>query len=237
MRYVSTKLCRRLVSDDPPKTLVDKCVATWKRTDGDIREIVRTIATSPEFNSRAAYRSKVKSPFEYAVSAVRAVGGHVLLPEDDTGSDRVQVALGKGKVGRPLQLNAQRTVIGQVGVMGQPLYQCQPPTGYPEDSRKWVSSGALISRLNYALGLTAGNLQDVDVSAAQALVADGELDTATLVSRLEDQILNVDISPATRATLLRQAKEEAGDGSSAAGVDTTRRLVALVLGSPEFQRR
>src|SRR5689334_11951705 len=73
-RFISTKLVRRFVSDTPPQALVDRVAAVYARTDGDIREMMRTILTSPEFNSREAYRAKIKSPFELAVSAVRATG-------------------------------------------------------------------------------------------------------------------------------------------------------------------
>src|SRR5205823_8772756 len=66
------------------------------------------------------------------------------------------------KGGGYLDLNTT-SVVGQVGTMGQPLFQYQAPTGYPEDSRKWVSSGALISRLNFSLALTGGKLTDVSL--------------------------------------------------------------------------
>lgn len=233
MRFISTKLCRRLVADEPPASLVDKCVATWKRTDGDLREIYRTIVTSPEFYTRAAYRQKIKSPFEYAVSSVRAVGG-TFRPEVLENMASIRVAI-PGNNARGMNINAQRTVVGQIAVMGQPLYQYQAPTGYPEDSRKWVSSGALISRLNFSLALASGRLADIDVSGAQKLV-EGTPDTALLVNRVGDSLLNGEMTPSTRATLLKQATTTPGNAEAAA-TDGPFRVVALVLGSPEFQRR
>jgi uncharacterized protein (DUF1800 family) len=219
MRFVSRKLCQRFVSDDPPTALIDKCVATWKRTDGDLREVVRTIVTSTEFFGRAAYRQKIKSPFEYAVSSVRALGG--------------DVDLSAAAARRPARgANAPaRTLTGQIAAMGQPLFQHQAPTGYPEDSRKWVSSGALIARLNFALALTGKRLAGLDLPRIDR----GDPGTATTraearVEALVATLLQGDVSASTRATLL---KEAAADGSAAGGD----RLVALVIGSPEFQRR
>src|SRR5205807_1892415 len=117
--------------------------------------------------------------------------------------------------------------------MGQPLFQYQAPTGYPEDSRKWVSSGALISRLNFALALTGGKLGDVRLNDATEAVAG---DPVRTIDRTAAQILHVPISPATRATLLKRAGTP-GNGPAAAGPGGTgSRVAALLLGSPEFQR-
>ncbi|MFY7951577.1 MAG: DUF1800 domain-containing protein, partial [Armatimonadaceae bacterium] len=163
MRHVSRKLCVRFVSDNPPAALVERCVQTWRRTDGDIREVVRTIAFSPEFLSRASFRTKIKSPFEYAVSSVRALGGTVL--------ERFGTGLGvrpTNNAGSPTSLE------GQVNLMGQPLFRYAFPTGWPEDSSKWVSSGALISRINFALSLTSGQLRDVILAGKATDLGEGK---------------------------------------------------------------
>jgi uncharacterized protein (DUF1800 family) len=229
MHFISTELCRRLVSDDPPKSLIDKCVATWNRTDGDLREIYRTIVTSPEFYSRAAYRQKIKSPFEYAISSVRALGGTIDLERDSTPDFGLRL-VGEERRG----VNLGRSLAGQVATMGQPLYQYQAPTGWPEDSHRWVSSGALIARLNFSLALTGGKVADVSLPSSAALAAN---DPAHLVNALTDHILNGEVSPSTRATLLKQATTTPGNEQVARETDTAGRLTALVLGSPEFQRR
>jgi uncharacterized protein (DUF1800 family) len=255
MKHVSYQLCQRLVADEPPASLVNKCVATWKSTSGDMREIVRTILTSPEFNSRAAYRQKIKSPFEYAVSSARAVGATYVFNTPE-GRPRQRARQGAaafglvGKTGNAYNGNANVQFLpGQVAVMGQPLFQFQPPTGYPEDSRKWVSSGALISRLNFSLALTRGKIGDLDLTQMHdTLLNGGQGITATqYVSRLADALLSGDVSPATRATLLKEAKSLTETNGAVAttasntptGTDreTAQKLVALVLGSPEFQRR
>lgn len=233
MKHVSWQLCQRLVSDDPPASLVNKCVATWKKTDGDIREIVRTIITSPEFNSRMAYRQKIKSPFEFAVSSVRALGGTL---EQPTLASIQRVKAGNPKKGNALESIGNNTLIGQVSIMGEPIFQYQAPTGYPEDSRKWVSSGALISRLNYSLALTNGKMIDISLPNLEQTVARSG-DPGHLVNNLAQQIVQTGISPTTRATLIKEVGPAPDAASTAADVTTVSRLAALMLGSPEFQRR
>src|SRR6266403_1838903 len=128
-KFISTKLARRFVSDNPPPSLVNRMAETFKSSDGDIRAVLKTMIWSPEFWSRDAYRAKIKTPFELVVSAARA-----------TGSD----------VDTPLPL------VQWIGRIGEPLYQCQPPTGYADKAEAWVNTGALLNRLNYSLAL-AGN--------------------------------------------------------------------------------
>ena len=103
--FIATKLARRFVSDSPPPALVERAAATFTRTDGDIREVVRTILTSPEFFSHAAYRAKVKSPFEVVVSALRALGA-----EPDTTLRTAQM----------------------IAPLGEPIFGHQAPNGWPE---------------------------------------------------------------------------------------------------------
>ena len=76
-RFIATKLLRRFVSDTPPASLVDRVAARFRATDGDLREVVRTILTSPEFFAADADRAKIKTPFEFVVSAVRATDAEV----------------------------------------------------------------------------------------------------------------------------------------------------------------
>lgn len=251
MKHVSYQLCQRFVADTPPPALVDKCVATWKRTDGDLREIVQTIVTSPEFYAPTAYRSKIKSPFEYAVSSVRALGGTYAEVSNTgrgrrqgQGPARVATSLIKPPKGGGYLDASETTLLGQVGTMGQPLFQYQAPTGYPEDSSKWVSAGALISRLNFALALTDGKLGDVTGVHLPTAQTDAKSvpakEAGQLMDTLAAQILHTPIAPATRATLLKQMNGDAPTSatvSTASGSVTAPRVAALLLGSPEFQRR
>jgi len=143
-RFVSTKLARKLVADDPPAVLVDRATETFRRTDGDIRQVVRAIVTSPEFLGPDYRSAKVKTPLEFVVSAVRASGASV--------TDATALA--------------QR-----VGTMGMPLYMQQPPTGYKDTAEAWVSTLGLLARLNFALDLLGGRVAGVSVDASKLLLS------------------------------------------------------------------
>jgi len=161
-RFIATKLARRFVADTPPPALVDRAAARFRETDGDIREVVRTIVTSPEFFAAEAYRAKVKSPFEFVVSAVRA-----------TGSDVVDAL--------PL--------VQAVRQLGMPLYMCQPPTGYADRADAWVNTGALLNRMNFALQLVSGKMRAVQPgtgSIAAALGGDVSEATAATIAKTSD---------------------------------------------------
>jgi uncharacterized protein (DUF1800 family) len=133
-RFIAYKLCQRLVADEPPSPLVDRVARRFLATRGDLRETVKAIAGSAEFWSPHVYGAKVKSPFEYAVSAIRAVGGRIDNP-------------------LPLARELQK--------LGEPLYLAQPPTGYAETAEAWVSSGALLNRINFAIALAENKMPGV----------------------------------------------------------------------------
>jgi uncharacterized protein (DUF1800 family) len=175
--FIATKLTRRFVADDPPKALVDRAAQTFRETDGDIREVVRTIITSPEFFAAESYRAKVKTPFEFVVSSVRATGTETRNPQQ---------------------------LVGAVKTLGMPLYGCQPPTGYSDKAEAWVNSGALLNRMNFAVSLTR---------AKSAITGD-----ALIASALAGEVSQSTAGTIAKATNAPQA-------------------LALVLGSPEFQRR
>ena len=138
--FISLKLAERFVSDDPPPALVDRMAKTFLKKKGDIREVLNTLFHSPEFWDDTTYRAKVKTPLEFVASAVRATGAEI----DDA---------------QPL--------VGQLNRMGMPLYGAQPPTGYSMKAETWVSSSALLNRMNFALALTSGKIKGVKVDAAQ----------------------------------------------------------------------
>ncbi len=129
-RFIATKLVRRFVSDDPPPALIDRAADRFRRTDGDLREVVSTILHSPEFRSADAYGAKAKSPFEFVVSALRA---------------------------STADLDGAQPYVRMLQEMGMPLYQCQPPTGYADSSDAWINSGALVARMNAAVRLSGGD--------------------------------------------------------------------------------
>lgn len=147
-RFISWRLAQRFVADDPPASIVEKCANTFLRTDGDIRSVLETLLMSDEFNAPAARRTKIKSPLEFAASAIRALDGSV-----DDGK-----ALGK-----------------YLGDMGMPLYECKPPTGWSNRGRDWVNVSAQLYRFNLAAALAANSLHGVTIPARRAPV-DGAID-------------------------------------------------------------
>jgi uncharacterized protein (DUF1800 family) len=132
--FISTKLVRRFVADEPPQALVDRAARRFLDSDGNLREVVRTILLSPEFLSPAAHRAKVKTPFEFVVSALRA--------------SSAQIQRGAGLM-RALQQ------------LGMPLYMAQPPTGYADTADAWVNTGGLVNRMNFAVSLVENRVPGV----------------------------------------------------------------------------
>jgi uncharacterized protein (DUF1800 family) len=212
-RFISTKLARHFVSDDPPAALVDRMAATFRSTDGDIRAVMTTLVSSPEFWSREAYRAKIKTPFEVVVSAVRALDGQRGSPE----------------------------LAREVGRLGQPLYEAQPPTGYPDRAESWVNTGALLGRMNFALSLAHNRFRTAPVDLDGVIGAVDRTQPARVLDTLLTAVLHGAATPQTRAVLTAQLQNPeitrtTGDDRVASETDVEK-LAALVLGSPEFQRR
>jgi uncharacterized protein (DUF1800 family) len=212
--FISNKLAMRFVADDPPESLVQRMAQTFTKTDGDIREVLRTMYQSPEFWTPEAYRAKVKTPLEFVVSAVRASGADVENPQ---------------------ALNQQ------LQKLGMPLYGMQPPTGYSMKADAWVNSAALLNRMNFGLALAAGRLPGIQWNPATA-VADNQVsaDPTAALARFESALLDGDVSRQTHATILNQLNDPqaATRNNVPAAQGINMRLIAgLLLGSPEFQRR
>jgi|HubBroStandDraft_5_1064220.scaffolds.fasta_scaffold37513_1 uncharacterized protein (DUF1800 family) len=224
--FISLKLAERFVSDDPPATLVDRMAKTFLKKKGDIREVLNMLFHSHEFWDDTTYRAKVKTPLEFVASAVRATGAEI----DDA---------------QPL--------VGQLNRMGMPLYGAQPPTGYSMKAETWVSSSALLNRMNFALALTGGKIKGVKVDAIQigGNNPSPPPDAAATLAALEANLLVGGVSQQTHDSIVAQiaaagkngaqAKQDSkgvpsksGNGARAPDVST---IAGLLLGSPEFQRR
>jgi len=233
-KHIAYELCQRFVADDPPSELVDRAAKIFLLSDGDLRMVVRSIVTSPEFFSPRAYRAKIKSPFEYAASAVRAAGAQFSdappLAAKVRATAEGAAALGYGAP--KLSADRRKSLNWWVHDMGEPLFAFSAPTGYPEISAKWVSPGALIDRLNFAMALTSQNVSDLRPDPARFLRGADADQPATVVDRLADALLHGEMTASTRKTLMNQLPH----GDAAATVDA-RKLAALLLGSPEFQRK
>ena len=256
--YIALKLARHFVSDVPPTGLVDRAAATFTRTNGDIREVVRTIITSPEFFSSAAFQSKVKSPFEVVTSALRALGAQ---PD-----------------------NTPRTA-QFVAALGQPIYGHQAPNGWPDTGDQWMNTGAILNRINFGIAVAANRVPGVSATGfngadalrnapldqqvegvvqallgghvstdTRAILTNGEnpflnsaaaLDSNGMMKPLpvDDPDLGLMVPPMARDGRAQQAQKGVKPALRAAPFTQTPQLkglpqiVGLALGSPEFQRR
>jgi len=211
-KFISTKLARRFVSDNPAAPLVARMAKTFESSDGDIRAVMHTMIYSPEFWSRDAYRAKIKTPLELVVSAVRALGTDV-----DTAMPLVQ----------------------WVGRIGEPLYQCQPPTGYADNAEAWVNTGALLNRLNFSLTLAGNKVRGARANVGSLLGVDATEPKVALQRALQI-FLGGQASTTTLETLQKQLDSpqvlQAKLNDPVKKVDLGV-VTGLVLGAPEFQRR
>ncbi len=164
MHHVSAKLCARFVADEPPDGCIDAAVDAWQKTRGDIRAVLRAIFTSPDFWTPQAVGSKVKTPFEFIVSALRATG-----VEPDSSPRFAQL----------------------VARLGEPLYQQPAPTGYAETEAHWVNSGALLARMNAALAIAkdCSSITPTDDHAKLVDMIDQQLLAGTMSAHTKSVIL------------------------------------------------
>ncbi|HYJ86924.1 MAG TPA: DUF1800 domain-containing protein [Pyrinomonadaceae bacterium] len=245
-KYISTKLARYFVTDNPSPALVDRVAAAFTRSKGDIRETVRAIVTSHEFNSPEAYRAKIKRPFELTVSALRTLGA---------------------------ETNGGPQLHQWIARMGEPLYGYQTPNGYSDLAESWVNTGGLLERMNFGLALASNRIPGTRVNLDRFLANTEQresLSKAQTMDRFLSLIVAGEISPKTRATLLKQLDEQIvmapaskpaaqmpSDNVGVAGGemmnerprrqqlaraeaninDPVTKIVGLILGSPEFQRQ
>lgn len=214
-KFISKKLAMRFVSDTPPQALVDRMAATFQKTDGDIKEVLRTMLKSPEFWSESAYRAKVKTPLEFVVSAVRAEGADIK--------------------------NTQ-VLAGTLQRLGMPLYGQQPPTGYSMKADAWVNSAALLNRMNFALALASGRLPTLQLDPKIPLRGETPTSPDQAFSALSKALVAGDLSAETRATISKQIeadpqKQNQAMLDSASQTPNLALISGLLLGSPEFQRR
>jgi uncharacterized protein (DUF1800 family) len=226
-RFLSTKLATEFVSDTPPKSLVDRMTKTYLKTHGDIRQVLRTMFHSPEFWSRDADRAKLKTPLEFVVSSLRATDADVE--------------------------NAS-AVAASLDRLGMPLYGVQQPNGYSLKADPWLGAEALLARMNFALALTANRLPGVSIAPAQSAESAEQSEM-----QLEETLLNGRVAAHTHEVVLQEmesaqatpvaaavfAKKQPGRRSDlfapaaqrVAPISQPALAAALLLGSPDFQRR
>jgi uncharacterized protein (DUF1800 family) len=251
-KYIATKLARRFISDSPPQAVIDQAAAVFLKTDGDIREVVRSIITSNEFYSQKAFRAKVKSPFEVVVSAMRAMNA-----EPDSTPRTAQM----------------------ITYLGAPIYGHQAPNGYPETGDAWMNTGSILNRINFGIAAAANRIPGARVGSIPGLDTLGSAPRQKQVDAVVTVLLGGSASADTRAVLMSgenpllanampadidMAAADSADGTdmmaaprpgSGTGPRGARQnplgranasvpqlrgiaqVVGLALGSPEFQRR
>lgn len=126
--FICRKIAVRFVNDNPSKALTDKMVKTFLSKNGDIKEVLLTMVSAPEFWNNDAIRQKTKSPFELAMSAVRSLNADI---------------------DRPYAL------YNAINKMGQKMYAYQAPTGFPDRGQYWINTGALLNRMNFGLSIAS----------------------------------------------------------------------------------
>jgi uncharacterized protein (DUF1800 family) len=226
-RFLSTKLATEFVSDTPPKSLVDRMTKTYLKTHGDVRQVLRTMFHSPDFFSRDAYRAKLKTPLEFVVSSLRATDANV---------------------------DNATALAASLDRLGMPLYGVQQPNGYSLKADPWLGAEALLARMNFALVLTANRLPGVSVAMAQSPESAEQSEM-----QLEETLLDGRVAAHTHEVVLQEmesaqaapvaaaafAKGQPGRRSdlfapaAQRGVPISQSALgaALLLGSPDFQRR
>jgi hypothetical protein len=196
--------------------------------------VLRAILTSPDFYAPTVFRSKVKSPFELAASALRA------LDADTSGAPALHDWIRR---------------------MGQPLYQHQAPTGYKETSQAWVNTGIFINRVNFLGALAAGQIPGTRFDASRLISTSSVSDAEVLTSKLAALLLHTDLSaegrrairaslnqPQPRPAVFDTEAVRSARGNNPAVMTTQAmpdqesarhitQVISLLLGSTEFQRR
>ncbi len=208
--FISLKLAKRFVADDPPPSLVNRMAGTFTKTEGDLREVMQTMLASPEFWSQGAYQAKVKTPFEMIVSAVRA-----------TNADVTSAFL----------------LVNQLQKLGEPLYRKIEPTGYSSSNAEWISSAGLLDRMNFALALAHNRVPGVkvDVTEWQTMTERNPMELARWIL---DQDPSPQTKAAIEKALNDPDLQNQLAQNAKAGPPQLPSLIAgLVIGSPEFQRR
>ncbi|MDF3078253.1 MAG: hypothetical protein K0S09_2142 [Sphingobacteriaceae bacterium] len=160
-KFISKKLAVRFVSDNPPQSLIDKMAKSFLQNDGDIKQVLITMASAPEFWGKDALREKTKSPFELAMSAVRGLDATITQPY---------------------------ALYTWITKMGQQVYYYQAPTGFPDRGQYWINSGSLLNRMNFGLALASQRIPGVKINL-KALNSNHEPESAEAALKTYSQLI------------------------------------------------
>jgi uncharacterized protein (DUF1800 family) len=206
-RFISTKLCRRLVSDTPSEAVIARGADAFTSTSGDLAEVMRAILGTADFWNEAFGAGKIKTPHEFVVSALRALGAEVT--------------------------SARAFVEGSVSSltsMGMPTYEALDPTGWSDRGTDWLPNpGSHLARMNFVLSLVSQTTQGVAVDL-RTLIGSVDASNAAAVTAAVDQRIFGGTMPPDVASACRSV---GASGSLQAGF----KVVGLALASPAFQAR
>jgi uncharacterized protein (DUF1800 family) len=235
-KFIARKLAIKFVSDTPSEGLVSRVADAFHKSGGDIKTTLRALFTDKEFFAPENYRAKIKTPFELAISSIRALGA------DTNGSPALLAMLNK---------------------LGEVPYGYQAPTGYPDTAEDWVNTGALLERMNFAIAIasnripgTKADLRNFEGTSKNAMLdkvianlLHGEVSPstrATLVKQIDQPLPEVkagsDGTDAKSDPAGTQPSQGRGANRQArllepSGNPEVFKAVSLVLGTPEFQRQ
>jgi len=232
-KFIARKMAVKFVSDKPSDALVDRVADAFHRSHGDIKTTLKALFTDKEFFAPENYRAKIKTPFELAISSIRALGAAT---------------------------NGSPAFLAMLNKLGEVPYGYQAPTGYPDTAEDWVNTGALLERLNYAVAVASNRIPGttVDLKAFQGstkeqtlekaikVILDGEIAPATrstLIKQIEQPLPEVKEGTLPADNDMDVPNMRQGQGNRQArllpptGNPDVFKVVSLVLGSPEFQRQ
>jgi uncharacterized protein (DUF1800 family) len=235
--FICKKIATRFVQDNPPDALVRRMAKTFTTEDGDIRKVLVTMVSSPEFWSKEAVREKTKSPVELVTSSIRVLDASITDPKQ---------------------------LVTWCTNMGERFYYYQAPTGFPDKATYWISTGSLLNRMNFGLAIAANKINGVSYDALQlnknhepesasdalAIYCDvlmPQRDHGETIKRLTPLLNEPELDQKVKHaaeeqdTSARKAKDvmfstEVTD-SSATQKYNLYQVIGIILGSPEFQRR
>jgi uncharacterized protein (DUF1800 family) len=172
--FISAKLIRRFVSDDPQPGLAARATAAFTSSQGDLAKVMGTILHSDEF--RASFNQKVKRPFEFVVSALRAMDA---------------------RVSPGLQL------LNFLTSMGQPLFRWESPNGFPDSAGAWATTNGMLTRWNFALALASNSIKESPVELS-GLVSPGD-PAELVVDKLSEALIGEPVSDQAKSILMQLA--------------------------------
>jgi uncharacterized protein (DUF1800 family) len=230
--FIASKLAAKFIADEPPASVVDEMAKTFLQTKGDIKEVLLTMVMHPDFWVRAKEKEKIKSPFELAVSAIRATGTEVIAP--------YQVFTWSEK-------------------MGQKFYFYQAPTGFPDRASYWINTGSLLNRMNFGMAIAAQKIPGFKTnllqlnqnhepeSVEEALqtytklllpVSDQKENSERIMSIVRAQNIDQKIASATKdAGGMQDMQKDATAPADNSPLKSMAQVVGVIIGSPAFQRK